>query len=506
MSFATHRSLQIPVTLVILVTALSLLAAVEPEQEKKFALTVLKERPSIASVTEQKGVVGFIRDVDGDGTEELVYAIKKKVVTFRVLSLTDGSVLREVLLDKGHPAGIAALNLDDDVQLEFIVGYGSSAHAMAARVMYGIFVSGGLLGALMDRRPLDIDLESLVAIDDDGTTIWHKEVAGLLPGTSWRNSRLHMMFQNNDGNSATIILSNDMESEVVGVAGRDGKALWRAQLRRDPEFGPQGASIGDDAEEQPNPNKPSEWDTATLYRNGQRLLAFYKHNSLYIFNPLDGSTVLQLQLDVSIADLPTTQLFQCEKKPGFLLLTKGREQLRMISLDSGNTFWSQEMEKVRAILPLDENRFMVVWKHGVRTFSSSGELLDDNSTPFKVNRFEPLYSDLNGDGSYEFIYTSGKKVISWNPQKGGVLWARSLGGLVGARNPIVLYDSFYDLNQDGWLDIPVMKSSGAGRWLSGKSGAILAEVGAGVGKPLAGDWDRDGRPEFYWWKKCYEID
>jgi hypothetical protein len=77
--------------------------------------------------------------------------------------------------------------------------------------------------------------------------------------------------------------------------------------------------------------------------------------------------------------------------------------------------------------------------------------------------------------------------------------------MVGAASPIGLHDAFYDLDGDGWLDIPGNKSSGAGVWLSGKSGEMLANVGAGFSPPVTGDWNGDGNPEVFWVNGWFEV-
>jgi hypothetical protein len=80
-----------------------------------------------------------------------------------------------------------------------------------------------------------------------------------------------------------------------------------------------------------------------------------------------------------------------------------------------------------------------------------------------------------------------------------------MGGFVGGANPTQLYDAFYDIDGDGWLDIPARKGSGKGRWLSGNTGEILAEVGNGSTVPMLGDWDGNGRLEMFWYKNWYEV-
>jgi hypothetical protein len=119
--------------------------------------------------------------------------------------------------------------------------------------------------------------------------------------------------------------------------------------------------------------------------------------------------------------------------------------------------------------------------------------------------FNPVVKDINGDGSFEFVFVSGKKVVCWNPRQDKVLWTESLASFVGGANPVALYRNFHDLDDDGWLDVPAATGGGKGRWLSGKTGEVLLEVGSAFEEPLVGDWDGDGLLELFWWNNWNEI-
>jgi hypothetical protein len=107
----------------------------------------------------------------------------------------------------------------------------------------------------------------------------------------------------------------------------------------------------------------------------------------------------------------------------------------------------------------------------------------------------------------ELLFVSDKKsIIAWRPEGDQHLWTGSASsGMLGAANPAQIYDSFFDLDGDGWLDVPARKPSGAGVWLSGRTGEDLAAVGNGTTDPIVGDFDNNGVTEVFWAKKWFEI-
>ena len=130
----------------------------------------------------------------------------------------------------------------------------------------------------------------------------------------------------------------------------------------------------------------------------------------------------------------------------------------MVSLATGDTLWSHDAEeKVRELLPLqDGNRFIVVWKEGIKILDASGNVLVDRPAPDKIKTtFSPAYRDLNGDGMMEFVFVAGKKIMCWNPDSDEARWRTSLGSFVGGANPTQLYDAFYDIDGDGWYEASV---------------------------------------------------
>ena len=129
----------------------------------------------------------------------------------------------------------------------------------------------------------------------------------------------------------------------------------------------------------------------------------------------------------------------------------------------------------------------------------------DSTTPDKVKtKFDPVVRDSDGDGSLEFAFVSGTKVVCWNPQSTEVRWAESLASFVGGANPVALYVTFYDL--DGCLDLPAATGGGRGRWLSGKTGEVIPKVGAAFENPPVGDRDGNGPLELLWWNNGHEIE
>jgi hypothetical protein len=79
---------------------------------------------------------------------------------------------------------------------------------------------------------------------------------------------------------------------------------------------------------------------------------------------------------------------------------------------------------------------------------------------------------------------SGKHFLAWRPATDELRWDTSLFGLLGGAHLVELYDAFEDIDGDGWLDVPGKKGSGAGVWLSGRTGEFLTEVGNGSTFPI----------------------
>jgi len=164
-------------------------------------------------------------------------------------------------------------------------------------------------------------------------------------------------------------------------------------------------------------------------------------------------------------------------------------------------------DKVIEVVPLpDGDRFILVSADGVQLMNTGGDVLARYAAPEKIKaKYPPVYRDLDDDGEMELVFVSGKKFICWQPATNRVLWEESMFGIVGGAHAVRLYDAFHDLDEDGWLDIPGAKGGGTGRWLSGRTGETLAEVGNGSVPPIIGDWDANGLTEIFWFKTWYEV-
>lgn len=400
---------------------------------------------------------------------------------------------------EGSAAGLAAINLDQDEQLEFIVAYGSRRgdrikkalviFATALGSVYGSMQMGGNYAYIVIVSPgVNVDVHHVAAIDDDGSLLWHRDLrAEAAAGQTWNNTRFKWVAGHPTGAGATILLTDDGRHELIGLSAQDGTTQWSQKLRGN--------------------TRPSKRQLRPL-RDGDRLLpVLFSPGEMLVLDPVSGDAVLDTAVSGRVAALPSWQVFGTRDDKGFLAFGEGRGELRMISLTSGDVMWSHEMETVREVLPLaDGKRFMVIWREGIKIFEASGKLIEDRPAPGKIKtHFSPIYRDLNDDGTMELVFVSGKKIICWRPETDEHLWTTSLGGFVGGANPVSLYDAFYDINGDGWLDVPGKKGSGAGKWLSGKTGEVLASVGNGGSHPIVGDFDRNGRPEVFWWKTWYEV-
>ncbi len=469
-------------------------------------LVEIKDRPGkelFKAAYGKDGRLGMFYDVDGDGRQEFVSLNRDNgVLELAVLDLSADRERLHVVAGEGSPAGLATVNLDDDARLEFIVASGSRAQenlkkglilfASTIGAMYWVnvqFAAGANVAWYMIVvPPVNTDLYDIAAFDDDGSPLWRRDFRSGDAAGKWGNTRFQSVVPDPGGAGGTILITDDRQNALIGISTKDGTTRWKRPVTG-------GA-------------KPSSLRFNPLVDGDRLLPVLYAPEGIIIIDPATGEPVLEKATERRISTLPSYRVLGQDGAKGFLVFGEGSDELRMISLESGEVMWSHTMEKVRDVLPLpDGRRFIAVWKHGIEILDAGGKVLLDRPAPDKIKTvFSPVYRDLNGDGVTEFVFVSGKKIICWNPETDEVLWRTGMGGLVGGANPVGLYDAFYDLDGDGWLDVPVRKGSGSGFWLSGKTGEELASVGNGSNVPVVGDWDGDGKPEVFWYKKWYEVE
>ena len=137
------------------------------------------------------GRLGFLQDVNHNGSDDFVHLVQEgSTLSFRVMSLVDAKPRIDVELGKGYPAGLGTVNLDDDDALEFIAAYGSRRDRLskkvllvAASVVTSVTISAYtfprtdyVYGFTYVGAPEGLDLQHLVALDDDGSMLWHREL------------------------------------------------------------------------------------------------------------------------------------------------------------------------------------------------------------------------------------------------------------------------------------------------------------------------------------------
>ena len=450
------------------------------------------------------GRLGTFHDVDGDGKREFVALDRKKGrVTLRLMQIDESGAAFDAPAGKGYGAGLAVVNLDDDEAMEFIVAHGDKMGVVENALVGGLnnllatFVGIPILTAghttvvlaPVLRPDQNIDVYNILAFDDDGTKLWHRDLqAERAGGDAWEETRFQWIVQERDGSGATIIITDDHRHAMIGLSGEDGSARWMRKLEGD--------------------MRPSRRAFSTLIDGDVLLPVLFSAEDMLILEPESGDPVFDGQVDRGAWGLPSWRVFGEGDGKGYLVFGENRKELRMVSLTRGAVLWTTAIsEDVLDIVPLpDSDRFVIVSANGIQVMSTAGDVLARHKSPDKIKaKFPPVYRDLNGDGEIEVVFVSGKRFLCWQPAKNRLLWETSMFGIVGGANPARLFDSFYDINHDGWLDVPGAKGGGTGRWLSGKDGTILAEVGNGAGPPIIDDWDGDGLTEIFWVKTWYEL-
>jgi hypothetical protein len=323
-----------------------------------------------------------------------------------------------------------------------------------------------------------------MAVDDDGSIMWQRDFPA---DGSWDETRFKWVVPETDGSGATILITDDAKQAMLGLSAGDGRTLWSYSL--------QGG------------DKASKRSYTSLIDNDRMLPVLFSPGRVLVLDPDSGLAEFDGELKRRITEFPSWNLFRVDEERRFLAFGEHRGELNMISLDTGEVSWTHQSEEIIDVLPLPgDNRLITVTKKGIAFINGQGEVVAEYSAPDKIKaKFPPIYRDINNDGEMEFIFVSGKNILCWELATDSLRWETKMGGIVGGANPTQLYDAFYDIDGDGWLDIPARKGSGTGRWLSGNTGEILVEVGNGSTMPMIGDWDGNGRPEIFWYKTWYEV-
>jgi hypothetical protein len=450
------------------------------------------------------GRLGTFHDVDGDGKREFVALDRKRGrVTLRLMQIDDSGAAFDAPAGKGYGAGLAVVNLDNDEAMEFIVAHGDKMSAFENALVGGLnnllatFVGIPILTAghttivlaPVLRPDQNIDLYNIIAFDDDGTRLWHRDLqAEKASGDAWKETRFQWIVQERDGSGATIIITDDDRHAMIGLSGEDGSARWTRKLEGD--------------------MRSSRRAFSALIDGDDLFPVLFSADDMLILEPESGDPVFDGQVDRGAWGLPSWRVFGEGEGKGYLVFGENRKELRMVSLKTGVVLWSTAIsEKVLEIVPLtDGDRFVIVSGDGIQLMNTAGDVIARYRSPDKIkSKFPPVYRDLNSDGEIEVVFVSGKRLLCWQPANDKLLWETSMFGLVGGGNPVQLFDALYDIDDDGWLDVPAAKGGGTGRWLSGKDGAILTEVSNGAAPPIIDDWDGDGLTEIFWVKTWYEL-
>jgi outer membrane protein assembly factor BamB len=465
-------------------------------------LTELDGRPGktlMKAAYGRGGQLGAFYDVDADGNLEFV-ALERddKELSLTVLQIDNDRYSLNLNFGRAAAAGLTAINLDDDEQLEYVVAYGERLEGLKrglvlfAGALVGTFAAvpiASLGGYTVFLAPVLVpgsatDLQTILAVDDDGSILWQRDFPA--DGT-WDETRFQWVVPETDGSGATILVTDDAQKAMLGLSAEDGRTLWTYALQ------------GND--------KASKRTYTSLIDRGRMLPVLFSPGRVLVLDPENGKAEYDGELRRRISEFPSWHLFRVDEERRFLAFGEDRGELNMMSLDTGEVSWTHQSDKIIDILPLPSgDGFITVMEKRIAFINGSGEITAEYKAPDKIKaKFPPVYRDINNDGQMEFVFVSGKNILCWELGTDSLRWETKMGGIVGGANPTQLYDAFYDIDGDGWLDIPARKGSGSGRWLSGDTGEILAEVGNGSTTPIVGDWDGNGRLEIFWVKNWYEV-
>ena len=367
------------------------------------------------------------------------------------------------------------------------------------------------------------DIRAISVLDGNGDTVLQHDV-----DTSNGGVHLRAMVAHSSGYDVTLVTTSvakgggadaEIPSVIAGISVRTGEVLWSHRL--------------------PGNKTPATMAYSTLFDGERELSAIMTRKELLIIDAVSGAKILETSLPFSeitlgelhwsvfsgmsddtivtvdtripgiqFAALAGGRLFNTRNGKGFLF-HNSLAGLSMLSLETGDVLWTLPISDQRPVSVLfddDADQFHMVYERSVQAFNANGEPVSDSKLSGKMKQFNrTIYRDLEGDGTRELIYLSGNRVISWSVANGSQNWKAKLGGILGAANPNDIHDALYDINGDGWLDIPGIRGSGAGRWLSGKDGKELDTIGRGYAIPIIDDWDGDDAPEMFWSGTWYEV-
>jgi hypothetical protein len=187
------------------------------------------------------GRLGFLDDVNADGHEDFVFLVQTggNNLSFQVMTLVDNESRIRTELGEGYPAGLGMVNLDDDEAPEFVAAYGSRSDRLTkkALTMIATFIGSAVFSAYTAPQtgyittftyvgaPSGLDLQDLVALDDDGSILWRRDVREGRNDGAWDNVRFRMLVPMDDGESVMIILTNNAGQEVLNLSGTDGSLV-----------------------------------------------------------------------------------------------------------------------------------------------------------------------------------------------------------------------------------------------------------------------------------------
>ena len=472
------------------------------KDEYPVVLTKLDGRPGktlMKAAYGRGGQLGAFFDVDADRQLEFV-ALERdgKKLALTILQIDSDRYSMRLDFGRAAAAGLTAINLDDDEQLEIIAAYGQRLEGLKkglvvfAGAVVGAFAAvpvASLGGNTVFLAPVLVpgsatDLQTIVAVDDDGSIMWQRDIPD---DGSWDETRFKWVVPEADGSGATILITDDAQQAMLGLSSDDGRTMWSYSL--------QGG------------DKASKRTYTSLIDDDRLLPVLFSPGHVLVLDPDSGTAEYDGELRRRISEFPSWHLFRVDGERRFLAFGESRGELNMISLDTGEISWTYQSDEIIDVMPLPSgDRFITVTEEAIAFINGKGEVEAKHSAPDKIKaKFPPIYRDLNADGEMEFVFISGKNILCWELATDRLRWETKMGGFVGGANPTQMYDAFYDIDGDGWLDIPARKGSGTGRWLSGDTGEILTQVGNGSTMPMVGDWDGNGRLEIFWHKTWYEV-
>jgi hypothetical protein len=490
--------------------------------------------------------IGFVADIDGDGKVELVTLLKEdylgekfgdvtgdlrtgkitgnssenndedqsgynssasigtaggtNVVKLVVRNMADNKrKFAFVLGEKGRPAGVFAVNLDDDPQSEFVVGSGSAAKAIAKNIILNVVGAGfaGVTGyGFYGWGPLDVETECFYGVDHDGTMLWKTEFETKIRKKENRDNFYFRHFYSADPERSPLILfAMENNAYFECLSAETGETIWHKPVQA--EYDEEGNVSGIRSfiiRDETNP-----------------LFAVTSGNMCTVYDLYNGRQLFSKKLKFS-AKFVLDKYISRNEENGILIIGGATwKKIAVVSLDN-NEIWYQIKTPKRSFMfvaDVDDDGVQegVYYTKGKLVFHDLQTGVVESEMNAATALLYPIVFDyVNNDTYPECLLFRTNNITAIDLRKKSKCWS-TMPKKWSIGSSSFIYGAIFDVNQDGYREIFCQKGNKK-FILSGKDGQVLLRLKSNhkyYYTPILGDWDNDGLTEVFWDDIWFEL-